>query len=447
MRGLRHYSSSGNRLYNCFMPDLFSVDYAGLSNDYLYTSVVQLALAQPNESNRHDYKTVWNNDAIKDVVAFANTFGGILIIGVEKNKKDNQAKLVGVVSSSELTTGIASAIATNISPTPSYDIAECHGPEDPGRRFAVVRVHNDGRLFLVTKKDISNPAWFRNSDQTIRADAAQLRMMIDRDREVATQSPSSRTDGIRRLFDDMRIGKNYSTETPNWTRSFQPQENHLKLAVLPTERRSFRLERGGEISFLRLVHRLYRRVQSTLGTGASVVAEERGGDFYEYRWYHKNLGYEGRWRITSDLGILHATQIVETGEWSLLDAVAYAILILQCTQQWWDSHRYFGDGLLYGELSVHGGVPIARGKAGEFAERFNPIGGPFRLREDVLLEYPNPKPTSWASAPVNFATMRDDIPLVVTSLMNELLRSLGHSVLWKEFAENVEIIVRGTAQQ
>jgi len=93
------------------------------------------------------------------------------------------------------------------------------------------------------------------------------------------------------------------------------------------------------------------------------------------------------------------------------------------------------------------GVPLARGKAGEFAERFNPLGGPYRLREDVLLEYSNPKPISSASVPVNFAKMRDDVPVVVTSLMNELLRSLGHSVVWKEFAENVEIIVKCTTQQ
>jgi hypothetical protein len=48
-------------------------------------------------------------------------------------------------------------------------------------------------------------------------------------------------------------------------------------------------------SAFKFVQSLYWRVQSTIGTGAAVHAEERGGDFYEYRWYHKNLGYEGRW--------------------------------------------------------------------------------------------------------------------------------------------------------
>jgi hypothetical protein len=43
-----------DNLYKWHMLDLFSVDYAGLSNDSLYSSIVQLASAQPNESNRHD---------------------------------------------------------------------------------------------------------------------------------------------------------------------------------------------------------------------------------------------------------------------------------------------------------------------------------------------------------------------------------------------------------
>ena len=137
------------------------------------------------ESNRHDFKLSWTNEAIKDVAAFANTFGGILIIGVEKNQTDTEARIAGVTSTSEIMTGIASAIATNISPTPAYDIAECHRPDDANKRFCIVRVRSQSTLYLVTKKDISNPVWFRNADQTIRADAAQLRMLIDREMQTA----------------------------------------------------------------------------------------------------------------------------------------------------------------------------------------------------------------------------------------------------------------------
>src|SRR5437762_8519760 len=140
------------------MIDLFTTDFNGLTNDNRYSAIVDFARAQPTESNRHDFKLVWNNDTLKDIAAFANTFGGILIIGVEKNQSDFQAKVTGVPSTSELMTGIASAIATNIAPTPSYDIMECHKPDESNKRFCVVRVRSDATLYLVTKKDIS-PVW------------------------------------------------------------------------------------------------------------------------------------------------------------------------------------------------------------------------------------------------------------------------------------------------
>src|SRR5258708_23984682 len=107
------------------MVDLFSADFNTLTNDSRYSAIADFALAQPVESNRHDFKTIWNNDTLKDVAAFANTFGGILVIGVEKGQNATQATLVGLTSNSELSTGIASSIPTNISPTPSYDIMQC----------------------------------------------------------------------------------------------------------------------------------------------------------------------------------------------------------------------------------------------------------------------------------------------------------------------------------
>jgi schlafen family protein len=68
------------------MTDLFTVEFNTLGDDQRYSAIASFAQAQPTESNRHDFKLIWTNDAIKDVAAFANTFGGILIIGVEKSQ-------------------------------------------------------------------------------------------------------------------------------------------------------------------------------------------------------------------------------------------------------------------------------------------------------------------------------------------------------------------------
>src|SRR6267154_5403486 len=99
------------------MIDLFTINFDSLTNEARYSAIAEFAEAQPVESYRHDFKTLWANDTLKDVAALANTFGGILVLGIEKGQNDHVARLIGVSSDSELTTRIASAIATNISPT------------------------------------------------------------------------------------------------------------------------------------------------------------------------------------------------------------------------------------------------------------------------------------------------------------------------------------------
>jgi hypothetical protein len=217
--------------------DLFTADFNSLGNDARYSAVADFARAQPVESNRHDFKTVWNNDTLKDVAAFANTFGGILVIGIEKGQADAEAKLVGVMSASELTTGIASAIATNISPTPSYDIMECHKPGETNKRFCAIRIRSDATLHLVTKKDISNPVWIRNADQTIRADAAQLRMMIDREKQSVTDVQNSFLTRVSRMFEEMVAGRSYTVELRSWpSGAFQELPQPQTGAVISTPR-------------------------------------------------------------------------------------------------------------------------------------------------------------------------------------------------------------------
>ena len=130
------------------------------------------------------------------------------------------------------------------------------------------------------------------------------------------------------------------------------------------EKRSISLDVRSERDFVALIHKHYRRVQINL-TGSDPLARDavsRSADYYEYRWYHKNLHYEARWRITDSLHIAHATQIVIDNSWSLLDVVAYTILMLKTGAEWWETLHYFGDAILVAELSVQNLEPV-RGSA------------------------------------------------------------------------------------
>jgi len=428
------------------MIDLFTADLNNLPNDDLYAAISDFARAQPNESNRHDFKIEWNDEALKDVAAFANTFGGLLIIGVRKGKTDTEATLVGVQTTSELTTRLASAIATNVSPIPSFNVVECHKPGLSNQRFAIISIRSDSSLHLVTKKGVGNPVLFRNIDETKPADAAQLRMMIEREQRTKGNSDTALWGRARNVLGDMKVGRGYSASQKNWFQTaHHGSDTFFKLVLIPNESRRIRLDLRSERQFLRLIHSHYRRVNSNLGVSPSVAVdtENRSYDFYEYRWYHKNMDYEGLWRVTNRLEIAHATQIADAGadDWSVVDIVAYTGLLLKIGATWWESVKYFGDGILMAELSVTN-LKLLRGRAHQFLSMFGPCEADECLSGKVLLEAPFSETTAKGWIDLNFHSMRNEIPELISNLMNTMLRSLGHALLMPEFKDEVTDIVR-----
>ena len=107
--------------------DLYRDDFSRLSDAEVFraieafTRISEPIQARPRESFVLDFKKEWGDRALFTVAAFAHTFGGVLIVGV--SEKDAQPdELVGIEATGELKTTIASSIATNISPPPSYEI-------------------------------------------------------------------------------------------------------------------------------------------------------------------------------------------------------------------------------------------------------------------------------------------------------------------------------------
>jgi hypothetical protein len=432
--------------------DLFGDDLSTLSNDELYVAIQELTRGQPNEGWRLDYTEQWDDSALKNIAAFAHSFGGLLIIGVRKSKGDIDPEMLGTESSFEYKTRIASAIAANLSPVPSYSIFECHKPGTPTKKFCVVRVRESKVLHLVTKKELQ-PVYVRNEDEARPANAEQLRMLIDREREA----PSLSQDLDRRATDlqvskAVRFGYKDQDSDAWHLSSAQYSQTFLKLEMIPTESIRLELERSHETEILRLVSDLYSRVPDTIRTGVAIQAEIRTGRSYEYLWYHKKLDYEGRWRIMSAGEIGHATQVKhqpggpEQCEWSVVDVAQYIILFLRLSMKWWESIGYFAGGYLYAQLNVPG-LTLLRSPHGYFIGAFDALYRPgpvvYRpsVRKDAILSSPSPGTGADAVVNVDYFTANQKLPRLTTSVLNQLLRPLGFAVVWDLLQGNVETLV------
>ena len=124
-----------------------------------------------------------------------------------------------------------------------------------------------------------------------------------------------------------------------------------------------------------------------------------------------------------------------------MDVVSYVALLLTIGGSWWRSLGYHGDGILSAELSV-GALKLRQGRQGEFAGLFNPWEGDYAIGPDALVVGSNVRDQANANVRINFASMYGDFPYVVTTLLNELLRSLGHAVVLSEFEQSLRVIFK-----
>jgi hypothetical protein len=408
--------------------DLFSDDLDRYDNNAKYAALEEFCSARINEGWRLDYAEVWEDRELEKVAAFANTFGGVLIVGVKKDKRDAEPILVGVRSAAEYKTKIAGSIAANISPVPSYYLYECHKPDQSDLKFCVVQVRNLNWFHLVTKKNV-RPVHIRNEDQTLEANASDIRRLLERNGSTQDIQANIERKGSD-ILGTLRV-KMGRSDLGQGRESFTDSPCFLKVVLVPVEFRSTDLDKSTEDKFKRFVRARYPRVQSTELSTVSRMTEERESSFFEWIWYHTSVDWEMRWRITADGRIAHATQIARDNSWSAVDLCDFLFLFLKLSSEWWQYNGYFGDGTVFADMATNN-VPISQNTHhGAFGRELNPRDASRDLgwiSGDAIRLSTLSRSRAQASQHLSPVTMLEAAIPTVISLTNALLRNLGHLV-------------------
>jgi predicted HTH transcriptional regulator len=122
------------------MLDLFNDDIEMADPAEIYKAIEELARTTgPEEGSRLEFKeTLDAPKAIPTIAAFANCFGGLLVLGVQEKGRS----LVGVTppGRSGPKNYLLQKIDERIFPFPDIEVATCDNASIPGTKLAIVRV-------------------------------------------------------------------------------------------------------------------------------------------------------------------------------------------------------------------------------------------------------------------------------------------------------------------
>jgi hypothetical protein len=436
--------------------DLFSADYSRFTDSGLYTAIEEFTRQSLPQSDRTqegytvDFKEKWGDNALRVVAAFANTFGGVILIGVSED--GGRAKdLVGEDSKGEIKTRLASSIAANISPTPSFEIAECTLPTQPDRRLAVIRVRSTNRIHLLTAKNAPAPVYIRNEDEAVPARAPELRNLIERER-TAENSSAEYIDTARllNLLPITKAQRSWGRNEPSGLPQRIAAPSVLRLWIIPDQSCRVPLDYDTELTFRNIVFKTFPK-DSFLEDSSWDFSEEiiRDRNFARIDYAHVQRDLQSKWILTSAGEFGYATILAEDYPggplWSLSDLTIELVGAIQTAHALLIQVGYLGDatvhlfanpgqGRLYQE---RGTLPFIR----HTSENRQP---PAIQSGEIVPKSPNSlvqRDVSCFSSS-NFQTRTERLDTLIADLLNQLLRDLGYGAALTKLREYVASIAR-----
>jgi Schlafen, AlbA_2 len=417
--------------------DLYKIDLQRTPGAELYAAVnaftaTNLPLEQrPREGYLLDFKQDWSDGTLRTIAAFANTFGGLLIVGVSENDARPET-IVGIDCPGELKIRLASSIASNIAPCPVFEIGECSLPNEPDRKVCVIRVRESAEMCLVTKKGERNPAYVRVEDQSLPADAAQLRALVQR-RERGRGCVSGLQEHRREWLNDLFVTK--ACPIPGQrVRS----NTFMRASLFPAEHPRIEVDISIEERFYELANRIFGGLDAL---DFEIQVGPRSREIFRISRLDRANDFERLWSFNSSGDIGLATQNSwENREgvtyWSLTDLVLDLGHLISTAREFWKSFGYYGRSSLQVQMNVRG-LDILFGPQGFQARLYHPRGP---IARDAIAICENGREVEGTQAEADLS-YTDDEAYVLARIANQLLRYLGHAADLEKLQRSISSII------
>ena len=182
------------------MGDLFvdDIEDKAYSDKTVLDDIRTLVIAEQREGTVLDYKSdISDKDTWPaSVAAFANSFGGLIIFGVEGHN-DQPRRLTGFDPKGiETKTKLTSMVLDRIQPRPDFSVRVVRFDQDPTKEIALLRVAEGSHPPYMHSKDKVHRIFIRVGAQKTEPDYLQLSSLLEKRAKAGSQNVAAANEMI-----------------------------------------------------------------------------------------------------------------------------------------------------------------------------------------------------------------------------------------------------------
>ncbi len=302
--------------------------------------------SRPKEGPRLDFKQDAPQDLGWDVAGLANSYGGILLIGVEKDKanKNVPASMSGTDLGNDPSARLTEMILATVHPRPNFEVHPI-AMSVPRKGVAIIRVapgtfppyeYSQGG-------DVGIP--IRIVDTTRQATLQEIEALL-RTRELAARAPHEVVGQYLNASDFF-----CSVEGGNQGKQLIRDPYFLKLILTPRVPGRLRLDLAFERASRELIQDVYRNERNFLSAHRGLLYDPRYSRHSLFHEFHFRISGKAPchrvWRIWSDgtLGFVANHSRIKTPE-AAGNFALEALLFLRLGHQLFEGRGFFGPSVI-----------------------------------------------------------------------------------------------------
>lgn len=306
---------------------------------------------RPREGLRIDFKSVIPDDLPKFMVAFANTSGGIIVLGVDVNQGIPQ-NIGGIpLGKKDIKTRITEIAYTAINPPLVPEVGLARMPNDDSKGIVVIRIQESQYPPHMVERGSENSIYIRVNDECRKADLRTIEALFDK-RKSATETFSH----LASVYGDV-VDLEWFFE-----------KGFRAISVIPE------IPREDMIVFNRQTDWFFLQNKPDLVWQGTPITSVRGGVIFKRKTESPAGKNEFRFSVTKE-GVVNFSETLWDWEngFGLDRTITVIVRILTYTKMIYKKFGYFGKaqvrlraGRVQGKTLTKGGIPLRSSPLDEY---------------------------------------------------------------------------------